>query len=293
MRALVIGANGQVGTKLAAYSAQHASTICLTRRELDVTQRAEVQRVLKELKPDVVFNASAYTAVDKAESETNAAKAVNEEAPRYIAETMREWNGLLVHYSTDYVFNGQGVQPWKETDTPDPQNVYGMTKWLGECAIRESGVRHLIFRISWVYSDIGNNFVKTMLRLALERETLRVVADQFGSPCSADLAAQISWNCAARALRNEPLSGTFHLSPSGETSWHHFAEEIISDGKRAGLPLKVQRIEAIPSSEYPVPAKRPLNSRLDCSKLEAVLGEPLPSWQGELERVFPAIVKLF
>jgi dTDP-4-dehydrorhamnose reductase len=223
--------------------------------------------------------------VDKAESEPALAELLNARAPATLARLAAELGATLVHYSTDYVFDGSGEQPRDETAPTGPLSVYGRSKLAGEQAIQASGCRHLIFRTSWVYAARGGNFAKTMLRLAGEREQLRVIADQVGAPTGADLIADVTAH-ALRALAQRPeLAGLYHLAAEGQTSWHGYAEHVIAWARRHGQDLKVQAVEAIPTSAYPTPAQRPLNSRLDTTRLREAFGLHLPPWQSGVERM--------
>ena len=240
--------------------------------------------------PDVIVNAAAHTAVDKAESEPELARTINALAPGALAQEAKRGNAWLIHYSTDYVFDGSGDQPWREPDATAPLSVYGKTKLEGEQLILQAGCRHLIFRTSWVYGTRGGNFAKTMLRLAQERDSLAVVNDQVGAPTGADLLADVTAH-AIRAARPE-LSGLYHLAAAGETSWYGYAGFVIDFARRTGVPLKVapDAIQAVPSSDFPLPAKRPLNSRLDTAKLQSTFGLTLPVWQNGVTRMLTEIL---
>jgi dTDP-4-dehydrorhamnose reductase len=246
-----------------------------------------VGNVVRELGPDIIVNAAAYTNVDQAESEPEAAGAVNAQAPEIMAWEVKKLGALLVHYSTDYVFNGSGNIPWKEDDVPEPINMYGQTKLEGEEGIRQSGCRHLILRLSWVYAARGRNFLQTMLRLACERDSLRVVNDQFGAPTGAELIADVTTH-VIRAVHKEPdLCGTYHLAPAGVTTWFDYARLVVQEAEKAGFGLYVRAedIEPVPSREFPTPAPRPLNSRLNTSRLEQAFGLHMPPWEQEVRRV--------
>lgn len=267
---LLTGANGQVGWELARTLAPLGEVHALMRSELDLLRPDTIREVMAALRPDIVVNAAAYTAVDKAENESAAAFAVNASAPRVLAEQARRLGALLVHYSTDYVFDGSKAEPYREDDIPNPQNVYGRTKLAGEAAIRDSGCRHLIFRISWIYGLRGGNFLLTMLRLARERTELRVVMDQVGAPTWCRLVAETT---AAALAQERPPEGLYHLASAETISWAGFAREIF---RLTGAAVTVHDI---PSSDYPLPAPRPLNSRLCSRRLLADAGLSLPSWQ--------------
>ena len=269
---LLIGSNGQVGRELRRSLAPLGELLVHKRDSLDLTQSEAIRSVIREQRPDFVVNAAAYTAVDLAESEPDLAMQVNARAPGIMAEEAREIDALLVHYSTDYVFDGTKNSPYHEEDEPNPLSVYGKTKLAGEHAIRDAECRHLIFRTSWVYSSHGKNFLRTMQRLGRERDELKVVADQFGAPTWSRMIAEAT----ALALRSETPDGIYHLSCAGHTSWHGFAQAILAAQDWSG------RLQAIPACEYPLPANRPANSRLDNHKLGRVLRLALPDWQTAL-----------
>ena len=286
---LLLGPNGQVGWELRRALAPLGRVIALGREHDglcgDLTHLGELAGSVRMLGPDIIVNAAAHTAVDKAESEPALAELLNARAPATLAQLAAELGATLVHYSTDYVFDGSGEQSRDETSPTGPLSVYGRTKLAGEEAIQASGCRHLIFRTSWVYAARGGNFAKTMLRLAGEREQLRVIADQIGAPTGAELIADVTAH-ALRALAQRPeLAGLYHLAADGQTSWHGYAEHVIAWARRHGQDLKVQTVEAIPTSAYPTPAQRPLNSRLDTTRLREAFGLQLPPWQSGVERM--------
>lgn len=291
MRLLLLG-NGQVGTELRRSLAPLGDVIVATRTgalgdagacELaDFSRPGELPSLVARIAPDVVVNAVAHTAVDRAEDEPEAAFLVNADAPRVLAEACRARDALLVHYSTDYVFDGRATRPYREDDPTAPLGVYGASKLAGEQAIQASGARHLIFRTAWVYAAHGQNFLRTMLRVGAEREELRVVADQVGSPTSAALIADVTAGILAREPR---ASGLWHLAASGQTSWHGFAEAIFAGACRAGLLARAPRVVPIASSDYPTRAQRPAYSRLDTSRLEHAFQLQLPDWQTGLDAV--------
>ena len=286
---LLLGPNGQVGWELRRALAPLGRVIALGREHDglcgDLTHPGELAGSVRMLRPDIIVNAAAHTAVDKAESEPALAELLNARAPATLAQLAAELGATLVHYSTDYVFDGSGEQPRDETAPTGPLSVYGRSKLAGEQAIQASGCRHLIFRTSWVYAARGGNFAKTMLRLAGEREQLRVIADQIGAPTGAELIADVTAH-ALRALAQRPeLAGLYHLAAEGQTSWHGYAEHVIAWARRHGQDLKVQAVEAIPTSAYPTPAQRPLNSRLDTTRLREAFGLHLPPWQSGVERM--------
>jgi dTDP-4-dehydrorhamnose reductase len=291
MKILLFGKNGQVGWELQRSLAPLGELIALDRHSTeycgDLQSPTGVALTVLSVKPDVVVNAAAYTAVDKAESDQANAHTVNAEAPGAIALAAAKIGAALVHYSTDYVFDGSGSTPWRETDTTAPLSVYGASKLAGEQAIARSGARHLIFRTSWVYAAHGGNFAKTMLRLAQEREALSVINDQIGAPTGADLLADITAQAIAKWAAQAELSGLYHLAAAGETSWHGYAQHVFDLARQHGLALKLKpdQLHAIPSSDYKTAAQRPLNSRLDCSKLKSDFGFHLPHWTMGVNRM--------
>jgi dTDP-4-dehydrorhamnose reductase len=282
MTMLLFGANGQVGWELRRSLAPLAPVVAVTRSDRggDLSDPAAVTALIHDLRPSVVVNAAAHTAVDRAESETELAYLLNCTAPASMAEACTAIDALLVHYSTDYVFPGTGTAAWREADATDPQNIYGLSKRDGEDAIIASGCRHLIFRTSWVYAARGGNFAKTMLRLACERDTLGVVADQIGAPTGAELIADVTAQAIMHA-RTDRSSGLFHLAASGETSWHDYARFAIAHARTRDWPITVEdaAIAPVATSAYPTPAARPANSRLDISALSARFGLTLPDWR--------------
>jgi len=282
---LLTGANGQVGWELQRTLSSLGEVVALDSQGLNLADAANLRAKLKTLMPDVIVNAAAYTAVDKAESEADRAQAVNAIAPGVMAEEAANTGALLVHYSTDYVFDGSGSVPWREEDACHPLNIYGRTKLEGEALIQRSGCRHLIFRTSWVYGARGSNFLLTMRRLMGERSELKIVDDQIGAPtwCRdlAEATAQIlSQLGPLRDNKNEELWGVYHMCNVGETSWHGFAQEIQDMIPSEMCTLK--QLIAIPSTEYPTPAQRPRNSRLDNTKLQETFGLRLQTWQSAL-----------
>lgn len=290
MKILLLGKNGQVGWELQRALQPLGQVIALDRAGAhgligNLSDLPRLRRTIYDLKPNIVVNAAAYTAVDKAESEPALARRINAEAPAMLAECMKKLDGWLVHYSTDYVFDGSGQQPWREDQPTSPLNVYGQTKLEGEYAIQVSDCKHLIFRTSWVYAARGDNFAKTMLRLAAEREQLRIIGDQIGAPTGAELIADITAHCLHSSLKQPELCGLYHLASAGEVSWHGYASFVIEQARLAGQELTVQEITAITTADYPSPALRPLNSRLDCSKLRETFGMHLPDWQGGVQRL--------
>ena len=299
MNLLVFGGNGQVGQELLRVLAPLGEVIVTTRsgqlpdgtacEVADFDQPDSLPGLLDRMQPTVVVNAAAYTAVDRAEQEPEVAFRANAQAPGVIARWCAAHGVPMVHYSTDYVFDGQGNAPYHENEATAPLGVYGNSKRDGEDAVRAAGGRHLIFRTAWVYASHGGNFLRTMLRVGAERDVLRVVADQIGTPTPAALIADVT----AQALQHSGgLSGTWHLTASGQTSWHGFAEAIFAEAVASGVLAKAPVVEAIPSSEYPTPAKRPAWSVLDNRKLQQDFGLLLPSWQDGLKRVMAEVASV-
>jgi dTDP-4-dehydrorhamnose reductase len=297
VRLMVTGANGQVGWELDRSLTALGSVIALDRRQCDLSRPDQLPKLISDLKPDVIVNAAAYTAVDDAEREEMLATMVNGTAVSVMAQEARRTGALLVHYSTDYVFDGLKDGPYTEEDPPRPLNAYGRGKLKGEIAIRDAGGSHLILRTSWVYSARGRNFVRTILRLARERDELRIVDDQIGAPTSAALIAQATVLAIRAAVRERTegqfASGLFHLTASGATSWHGFAAAILEGETRRGLlaPRRALRLVPIASEEYPRPAARPKNSRLAGDRLKRRFGIALPCWKDGLSLCLDEIRK--
>jgi dTDP-4-dehydrorhamnose reductase len=293
-RILLLGRNGQVGWELQRALAPLGELIALDSDSRDYcgdfTDLAGLAATVRSLAPDVIVNAAAHTAVDKAESEPDLARLINAQAPGVLAEEAAKLGALVVHYSTDYVFDGSGDQPWCETDATGPLSVYGETKLEGEQAVARATAHHLIFRTSWVYAARGGNFAKTMLKLGAERETLKVIADQYGAPTGAELLADVTAHAIRLALQNPSVCGLYHCVAGGETTWYDYARFVFDTARAAGCPLKVTQVAPIPTSDYPTPAKRPHNSRLNTQKLQTALGLTLPHWQQGVQRMLNEIL---
>jgi dTDP-4-dehydrorhamnose reductase len=298
MRILLLGKNGQVGWELQRALAPLGELTALDRSDTgsltgDLDRPEALASTVRAVAPDVIVNAAAYTAVDRAETEAEAARAVNAVAPGVLAREAESLGAWLVHYSTDYVFDGSGTDPWAEDSATGPLNVYGRTKLEGERLIRESGCRHLIFRTSWVYAARGGNFARTMLRLAKERDSLRVIDDQFGAPTGAELIADVTAH-ALRSARGDPaLAGTYHLAAAGETTWHGYARQVISRARQAGHTTRAgpESIQPITTGEFPTPARRPVNSRLNTSKLREAFDVVLPHWTTGVDRMLDELLE--
>ena len=297
MKILLFGKGGQVGWELQRSLAPLGELIALdfdsTDHHADFSRPAALADTVRALRPDVIVNAAAHTAVDRCESEPEFAAKLNAEAPRVLAAEAAALGAWLVHYSTDYVFDGSSSAPRDEAAATGPLSVYGRTKLDGENHIRASGCKHLIFRTSWVYAARGGNFARTMLKLAAERDALSVIDDQFGAPTGADLLADITAH-ALRSVQREPqLGGTYHAVAAGETSWHGYARFVIEWARASGVPVKVAAtaIGAVPTSAYPTAARRPLNSRLDTRKLRSAFCLTLPDWQHGVQRMLQEITQ--
>ena len=293
MKILLLGKNGQVGWELQRSLAPLGEVLALDRNSTshcgDLSNLEGLAETVRVFRPQVVVNAAAYTAVDKAESDSSTAHLVNALAPEVLSQACAALGALLVHYSTDYVFDGSGQTPWLETDATGPLNVYGHSKLAGEQGIAKQGAKHVIFRTSWVYGTEGGNFAKTMLRLAQERDKMAVINDQFGAPTGAALLADITAMCLQQP---QALSGIYHLAAAGETTWHAYAEYVLQTAKRLKpeMAYKVKEVAAVPTSEFPTPAQRPLNSRLNCSKLQNDLQCQLPDWQKGVDSMLSKIL---
>ncbi len=291
MKILLLGKNGQVGWELQRSLSPLGEVLALDSRSCDLSNLAGLAATISLFVPDVIVNAAAYTAVDKAESEPELARTINALAPAVLAREAKKINAWLIHYSTDYVFDGSGERSWQEEDGTGPLNVYGASKLEGEQLIQQSGCRHLIFRTSWVYGTRGGNFAKTMLRLCQERESLKVIDDQIGAPTGADLLADVTAQAIRMAQQNPEVAGLYHLSAAGETSWYGYASFVIDAARSAGMPVKTTAIEAVPTSAFPTAARRPHNSRLDTSKLRNTFDLHLPDWQTGVTRMLDEILE--
>jgi dTDP-4-dehydrorhamnose reductase len=283
MKILLLGKNGQVGWELQRTLAPLGEITALGRSELDLADQNAIRHAVRTTKPDLIVNAAAYTAVDKAESEPELAMAINGIAPGILAEEAALANAYLVHYSTDYVFDGTQKTPYAELDSPNPVNIYGKTKLAGEEAITNTGCRHLILRTSWVYSLRGSNFLLTILRLAAERNELSIVNDQHGAPTWARMIAEATTLIIATARAYKSAEGIYHLTATGETTWHGFATAIINQATARGLLATKPALKAISSADYPTAAQRPKNSLLDCSALHCTYDLKLPDWATSLD----------
>ena len=286
MKILLLGANGQVGTELQRTLLILGDLKSCTRAQVNLEDIQSIRSLIQDYQPDVIVNAAAYTAVDQAESDKDKAELVNATAVGVLAQEAKDLDAWLVHYSTDYVFDGEKLDAYVESDTTNPINVYGSTKCKGEELITSSGCKHLIFRTSWVYGAHGNNFAKTMIKLFQEKDKLSIVNDQIGVPTSAELIADITSACLMQALRkNTDLSGIYHLAPSGNTSWYGFAQYLLEKGQSIvdGLSSHSVNLNPIPTSQYPAPAKRPKNSLLNTNKISQEFGIFMPMWQTHVD----------
>lgn len=297
MKILLLGKSGQVGWELQRSLAPLGQLLAPDSKSQrycgDLSDLTGLAATVRSFGPDVIVNAAAYTAVDKAESEPDQALRVNAEAPAVLAAEALKLNALLVHYSTDYVFAGNGDKPWQETDPVGPLSVYGTTKLYAEQAIQASGCAHLIFRTSWVYAARGNNFAKTMLRLAQERDNLNIIDDQFGAPTGAELLADVTAHAIRATRMNPQLQGLYHLAAAGETTWYRYARFVLEQAQAAGVQLKVEpaNVGAITTAAYPTPAQRPGNSRLNTQKLQNAFSLRLPQWQDGVARMLKEILE--
>ena len=294
MKILLFGKNGQVGHELQRSLAPLGEVIAVDRvaQRLcgDLADLDGIAATIEAVHPGVIVNAAAYTAVDRAESEPDACRTINALAPEVMAQQAGRIGAWMVHYSTDYVFDGSGSRAWTEDDVPDPVNMYGRTKAEGDRRVAAATTRHLILRTSWVYADRGSNFLKSMLRLAREREQLSVVDDQWGAPTGADLIADITAQALRAVVGREGLAGLYHLAAQGETNWFGYARFLLDAAAAMGWPVKAA-LQAIPSDAYPTVARRPHNSRLDTNKLEKAFGVRLPPWQQGVERAVAGSIR--
>lgn len=295
MKILLLGKNGQVGWELQRSLAPLGEVISLDRNGLnqwcgDLSKPDQIYQTIVDIAPNVVVNASAYTAVDLAETEQDMANLINYVAVGKIAEACAQIKALLVHYSTDYVFDGEGVSVFNEADALKPLNIYGKTKALGEQAIQNAQCNYLIFRTSWVFAQKGKNFLKTMLYLSQQREELSIIDDQIGAPTSAELIADVSAHAIVQTLRDQTKIGIYHLVASGETSWFEYANYIFEQAKNLGVNLAIQQVNPIPTAAYPTPAKRPHNSRLNNQKIQHAFQIYLPDWKVHVQRT---VVEVF
>lgn len=291
MKILLLGKNGQVGWELQRALAPLGELIALgsDSREAcgDLSRPDDLAATVRTLRPDVIVNAAAHTAVDKAESEPERAHLLNAQAPGVLAREAQALGAWLVHYSTDYVFDGSGTAPWREDAATGPVSVYGRSKLAGEQAIAAASARHLILRTSWVYGARGGNFAKTMVRLARERDALTVIDDQWGAPTGAELLADITAHAIRHAVQDERCAGLYHVAAAGEVTWHGYACEVLEQVQALGVVLKAgpARVKAVPTSGYPTPARRPNNSRMDTGKFRRTFGLALPPWQNGVRRM--------
>ncbi|MDB5871000.1 MAG: dTDP-4-dehydrorhamnose reductase [Ramlibacter sp.] len=296
MKILLLGSNGQLGWQLRRSLSVVGEVIALTRGSKplcgDLARSDELARTVQAVAPDIIVNAAAYTAVDKAESERDAAFAINAAACEVLAAQAAKLGAWLVHYSTDYVFDGSGTRPWSESDATAPINVYGQSKLAGEHAVTRGAKQHLVLRTSWVFDSWGQNFLKSILRAAAQRDSLNVVCDQWGAPTRAALIADVTAQILPR-LRPE-LAGTYHLAAAGETNWHEYARLAVAHAAECGVSLKTGagQVNPIPAAQYPVAAARPGNSRLDTTRLRATFGLELPPWQDGVRSVVAELAAL-
>jgi dTDP-4-dehydrorhamnose reductase len=295
MKILLLGKNGQVGWELQRSLSPLGELIALDRHSTDfcgdLSDLTGLAETVRAVRPDVIVNAAAHTAVDKAESESELARTLNAQAPKVLAIEAAKLGAWLVHYSTDYVFDGSGDAPWVESDTTSPLSVYGATKREGETLIAQHCPKHLIFRTSWVYAARGGNFAKTMLRLGQERDKLTVINDQFGAPTGADLIADVTAHAIRQVTQNQEtadkLAGIYHLVASGTTTWHEYAKHVLAQAHQVkpAIKIKATDVAPVPTSAFPTPATRPHNSRLNTQKLQHTFGLTLPPWQAGVNRM--------
>lgn len=296
MKILLFGKGGQVGWELQRSLAPLGKVVALDFDSTDFcgdfSRPEALADTVRALRPDVIVNAAAHTAVDKAESEPELARTLNATAPGVLAREATALGAWLVHYSTDYVFDGSGSKPWQETDSPAPLNVYGQTKLEGERLVAQHCAKHLILRTSWVYAARGGNFAKTMLRLAKERDCLTVIDDQFGAPTGAELLADVTAHAIRHLQRHPEHAGLYHVAAAGFTNWFLYSKEVLALAESAGIAIKTEAntVQAVPTSAFATPARRPHNSRLDTGKLQATFGLTLPPWQQGVARMLSEIL---
>lgn len=289
MKILLLGKNGQVGWELQRALSPLGELIALNRHSKsycgDLSNLDGLAKTVELLKPDVIVNAAAYTAVDKAENEPELSRLINSEAVKTLAKSAEKINALLIHYSTDYVFSGEGEHFWSEDDQTSALNIYGKTKLEGEQNIQNSGANHLILRTSWVYSTFGNNFAKTILNLAQTREKLSVINDQYGAPTSAELIADCTAIALIQTLKDKSKCGIYHLVSSGSTNWYQYANLVTKEARKNGIELALKELNAIPAIDYPLPAKRPYNSKMNNTKFKITFNAELPNWELGVKRL--------
>ncbi|MFB4360003.1 MULTISPECIES: dTDP-4-dehydrorhamnose reductase [Pantoea] len=294
MNILLFGKSGQVGWELQRALAPLGNVIALDRHSKnycgDLSQPDEIAKTIQQIQPEIIVNAAAYTAVDKAESESSLAYLINAHCVETIAKEAKKINAWVVHYSTDYVFSGEGDCAWTETDLTSPVNTYGASKLAGEHALAAYCQKFLILRTSWVYAANGNNFAKTMLKLASERKELSVINDQFGAPTGSELLADCTAHALQTALRKPEVAGIYHLAASGTTTWYEYASFVFNEARNKGIMLSLEKLNAIPSSAYPTPARRPYNSRLNNSHFQHIFGLNLPEWYSGVERMLNEVL---
>ena len=292
---LVTGMNGQVGFELMKTLAHLGKVIGVDVKECDLAQSAMIDALLDRVKPDIIVNPAAYTAVDKAESEPTVAHAINAQAPKTLARQASRRNIPIIHFSTDYIFDGTKEESYVEDDTPNPKSVYGKTKWLGEEAVRQNAAKHVILRTSWVFGAHGVNFLKTMLKLSKERDKMSIVSDQIGAPTSARMLAEVTAEIVKQLLQEFSYRkyGTYHLVADGETSWYGYAKYVVEQANALGMETKLtpKNIKAIKTKDFPLRAARPANSRLDTAKVKETFGVTLPTWQSEVDLVLSELIK--
>lgn len=288
---LLFGKDGQLGWELQRSLSPLGKVHAVGRHEVDLSDTDTIRNIIMRVKPNIIVNAAAYTAVDKAEEDQDNCFAINTDAVAVMAEEAQKMDALIVHYSTDYVFDGSKNDPYVETDPVHPLSIYGKSKYQGERSIEQSGANYLIFRTTWMYATKGNNFAKTIIKLAGQREELQIVNDQFGAPTSAELVADVT-ALALYKIQNDPAvkqqyNGIYHLSATGNTSWYEYARYVLELSRKAGIPIKVQpqNLQGVPAANYPAPAKRPRNSHLNTDKLTSTFGVILPDWKYHIQRL--------